>query len=146
MTARSSLTMPDLEPEVKKLKDPLDRLRTLICSHIESLLRDEERHSTTFTEMQALSHDRRTQVLALRDAHESLVRSVLQEAQDAGVLRDDIEAKYLCLALLGMMNRVTVWYRRGGTLSPCQVGQLFAVLFLTGAEQAGAGINLKKQT
>jgi len=49
------------------------------------------------------------------------------------VLRDDIEAKYLCLALLGMMNRVTVWYRRGGTLSPNQVGQLFAVIFLTGA-------------
>lgn len=61
------------------------------------------------------------------------MRSALQEAQRAGVLRDDIEAKYLCLALLGMMNRVTVWYRRGGTLSPNQVGQLFAVIFLTGA-------------
>jgi AcrR family transcriptional regulator len=123
----------DVETAIDEVKDPLDRLRALICSHIESLLRDEERHSTTFTEMQALSHDRLAQVLALRDAHEGLVRSVLQEAQNAGVLRDDIEAKYLCLALLGMMNRVTVWYRRSGSLSPGQVGQLFAVIFLTGA-------------
>jgi hypothetical protein len=31
------------------------------------------------------------------------------------------------------MNRVCVWYRRGGTLSPHQIGRLFAVLFLRGA-------------
>jgi hypothetical protein len=83
--------------------------------------------------MHALSQDRLAQVLALRDAHEILVRSVLKEAQTAGVLRGDIDAKYLSLALLGMMNRVTVWYRRGGPLSPNQVGQLFAVIFLAGA-------------
>jgi TetR/AcrR family transcriptional regulator, cholesterol catabolism regulator len=123
----------DVETAIQEVNDPLDRQRALISSHIESLLRDRDKHSTTFNEMQALSPDRLAQVLALRHAHESLVRSVLQDAQNAGVLRDDIEAKYLCLALLGMMNRVTVWYRRGGTLSPNQVGQLFAVIFLAGA-------------
>jgi TetR/AcrR family transcriptional regulator, cholesterol catabolism regulator len=135
LICRSSLEQirHDVETAIQEVRDPLDRQRCLITSHIESLLRDEERHSTTFTEMHALSPDRLAQVLALRHAHESLVRCVLQEAQSAGVLRDDIEAKYLCLALLGMMNRVTVWYRRGGTLSPSQVGQLFAVIFLTGA-------------
>ena len=135
LICRSSLEQirNDVEAAIHEFQDPLDRLRTLICSHIESLLHDAERHATTFTEMQALSQDRFAQVLALRDAHESLVRSVLQEAQSAGVLRDDIEAKYLCLVLLGMMNRVTVWYRRGGSLSPNQVGQLFAAIFLTGA-------------
>jgi TetR/AcrR family transcriptional regulator, cholesterol catabolism regulator len=123
----------DVEAAIQEVNDPLERQRALILSHIESLLRDRDKHSTTFNEMQALSPDRLAQVLALRHAHESLVRSVLQDAQNAGVLRDDIEAKYLCLALLGMMNRVTVWYRRGGTLSPNQVGQLFAVIFLAGA-------------
>jgi Tetracyclin repressor-like, C-terminal domain len=78
---------------------------------VESLLRDGERHSTTFAEMHALSPDRLTQVLALRHQHESLVRSLLKQAHGARVLRADVDAKYLCLALLGMMNRVTVWYR-----------------------------------
>jgi TetR/AcrR family transcriptional regulator, cholesterol catabolism regulator len=135
LICRSSLEQirVDVEAAIQEVRDPLDRLRALICSHIESLLRDAERHSTTFTEMQALSQDRFAQILALRDAHESLVRSVLQEAQSAGVVRDDIEAKYLCLVLLGMMNRVMVWYRRGGWLSPHQVGRLFAAIFLTGA-------------
>jgi TetR/AcrR family transcriptional regulator, cholesterol catabolism regulator len=135
LICRSSLEQirRDVEIAIQAIQDPLDRQRTLISSHIESLLRDADKHSTTFTEMQALSPDRLAQVLALRHAHESLVRSVLQEAQSAGVLRDDIDAKYLCLVLLGMMNRVTVWYRRGGTLSSNQVGQLFAAIFLTGA-------------
>jgi len=86
-----------------------------------------------FTEMHALSEERLEQVLKMRDTYENLVRSVLREAQDAGVLRPDIEVKYLCLALLGVMNNVTVWYRRGGPLSPNQLGRLFAVLFLSGA-------------
>jgi TetR/AcrR family transcriptional regulator, cholesterol catabolism regulator len=135
LVCRSSLEQirQDVETAVHGVEGPLDRQRTLISSHIESLLQDAERHSTTFTEMHALSEDRLTQVLALRDQHENLVRAILQEGQSAGVLRRDIDAKYLCLALLGLMNRVTVWYRRGGPLSPSQVGQLLGVIFLTGA-------------
>lgn len=128
----------DVEMTIRYAQDPLERTRTLICSHIESLLRDEDKHSTTFAEMHflskdILSKDRLDQVLKLRDDYEDLVRSVLKEAQDAGVLRNDVEAKYLCLIVLGLMNRVMVWYRRGGPLSPNQVGRLFAVIFLSGA-------------
>jgi AcrR family transcriptional regulator len=108
LICRSSLEQirHDVKNAIREVEDPLDRQRALISSHIESLFRDADKHSTTLTEMQALSHDRLAQVLALRDAHESLVR--------------------------------TVWYRRGGTLSPNhlspnQVGQLFPVIFLTGA-------------
>jgi hypothetical protein len=84
--------------------------------------------------MHALSEERFDQIMKLRDTYENLVRSELQQAQDAGVLRQDIEAKYLSLALLGIMNRVTVWYRRGGPLSPNQIGRLLGVLFLAGAQ------------
>jgi AcrR family transcriptional regulator len=132
---QSSLTQirSDVEMAIRDSQDPLERMQTLICSHIESLLRDADEHSTTFTEMHALSEERFGQIMKLRDAYENLVRSELQQAQDAGVLRQDIEAKYLSLALLGIMNRVTVWYRRGGPLSPNQIGRLLSVLFLAGA-------------
>jgi AcrR family transcriptional regulator len=123
----------DVETAIRDSHDPLDRTQTLISAHIENLLRDEDKHSTAFAEMRALSDARRAQVLKLRDAYENVVRSVLQEAQDAGVLRKDIEVKVLCLILLGLMNRVMVWYRRGGPLSPNQIGRLVAVLFLGGA-------------
>jgi TetR/AcrR family transcriptional regulator, cholesterol catabolism regulator len=134
---QSSLTQirNDVETAIRDSQDPLERTQTLICSHIDSLVRDAAEHSTTFSEMHALSEERFGQIMKLRDAYENLVRSVLQEAQDAGVLRQDIEAKYLSLALLGIMNRVMVWYRRGGPLSPHQIGRLLSVLFLAGAAQ-----------
>lgn len=135
LICRSSLTQirNDVETAIRDHPDPLERVQALICGHIESLLRDEAQHSTTFTEMHALSAERFGQVMKLRDGYENLVRAVLQEAQQAGILRRDIEVKYLSLALLGIMNRVTVWYRRGGLLSPSQIGRLLAALFLGGA-------------
>ena len=83
--------------------------------------------------MHALSGARLKEVIALRDAYEELVRTVLQDARKAGVLRDDIAVKYLCLILLGLLNRVEMWYRRDGALSPDQLARVFEAIFLTGA-------------
>jgi len=95
----------------------------------------ESEHATTLTEMFALSKDRLRSVAALREGYVDLVRSVLRDAQKAGVLRDDIDVRYLSLGVLGLMNRVLYWYRRGGSLSPGQLGQLLAVIFLDGASR-----------
>ena len=135
---RSSLERirSDVEQAIQEVRNPLERTRTLICAHIESMLRDAEEHSTNLAEMHALSPERLAQVVALREGYVDLVRSVLQEAQRAGALRTDIDVKYLSLSLLGLMNRMLVWYRRKGPLSPGQLGQLFAVLFLSGAGAA----------
>ena len=123
----------DVEAAIREVSDPLERVGALVCAHVESMMRDLERHSVAVGEMHLLSAERFAQVRVLRDAYENLVRSVLQDAQKAGALRGDIPVKYLCLTLLGLMNRVEVWYSRRGKLSPHQFGQLLAVLFLTGA-------------
>jgi hypothetical protein len=100
---------------------------------MESMLRDQDKHTVTLSEMRALSEERLAQVISLRDAYEDLVRSVLEHAQGAGVLRRDVPVKYLSLHLLGLMNRVEVWYRPNGALTPGQIGDLLAIVFLTGA-------------
>jgi AcrR family transcriptional regulator len=123
----------DVAAAVQNVTDPLERTRALIRTHIESMLRDQDRHSATLSEMRALSKERLAHVISLRDAYEELVRSVLQEAQRAGALRGDIPVKYLCLILLGLVNRVEVWYRRNGPLSPSELGEILAVIFLSGA-------------
>ncbi len=123
----------DVEKATQDIADPLERVRVLIVAHIESMLRDADEHSTTLAEMNALSPDRLMQVRTLRDNYEDLVRSILQDAQKARVVRDDLDVKYMCLSLLGLMNRVLVWYRRRGPLSPNQLGELLGAIFLTGA-------------
>ena len=136
LICRFSLTQvrQDVEDAVRDVRDPLSRISTMICAHVESLLRDEPKHTTNFAEMHSLSPQRLGEVLKLRDGYEDMVRQALREAQDAGVLRNDIDVKYLCLALLSLINRVIVWYRRKGPLSPSQVGRFMAVLFLGGAQ------------
>jgi len=123
----------DVEAALEPVADPLQRIAALIRAHIESVLRDQDRHAAALSEMHALSAERRAEVVKLRDDYESLVRSVLQEAQKAGLLRDDVPVKYLCLGLLGLLNRVMVWFRRSGSLSPSRLGELFARIYLTGA-------------
>jgi TetR/AcrR family transcriptional regulator, cholesterol catabolism regulator len=123
----------DVEHRTARVAAPLERVRALVRSHLESMLRDQARHAATLSEMRALSPERLAEVIARRDAYEALVRSVLIDAQKTGALRNDIPAKYLCLYLLGLMNRVEVWYRPGGSLSPQQLASVFVTVFLTGA-------------
>jgi AcrR family transcriptional regulator len=127
----------DVETAVQGVRDPLERTRAMICTHVESMLRDQNEHAATLAEMHALSQERLAQVVALRDAHENLIRSVLEDAQKAGVLRMDVDVKYLCLSVLGLTNRVLVWYRRRGPLTPGQIGEVLASVFLGGAESGG---------
>jgi TetR/AcrR family transcriptional regulator, cholesterol catabolism regulator len=122
----------DVETAMGEVEDPLERTRTLICNHVESMLRSKDEHATMLTEMYALSKDRLASIATLREGYVDLMRSILREAQNAGALRDDVDARYLTLALLGLLNRVLVWYRRRGPLSPGQLGQLLAVIFLYG--------------
>jgi AcrR family transcriptional regulator len=122
----------DVETAIQSAPDPLERTRALIVAHIESMLRDKDEHSTALTEMFALSKDRLAPIVVLREGYVDLVRSVLLDAQNAGALRDDIDVRYLTLGLFGLMNRVLFWYRRRGPLSPGQLGELLAVIFLSG--------------
>ncbi len=123
----------DVATALAEVQDPVERTSRLIRTHIESLCRDQNTHSAARAEMHSLSEERLAHVMSLRDVYEDLVRSVLQEAQSAGALRRDIPVKYLCLSLLGLMNRVEVWFRPSGALSPRQLGEVFAMIFLTGA-------------
>jgi len=123
----------DVESALNGLQSPRERISALITTHVESMLRDQKRHSVAVAEMHLLSQERLAQVRSLRDRYESLVRSVLQQAQNAGMLRRDIPMKYLCLCLLGLMNRLEIWYRGSGPLSPHEFAQLLEAIFLTGA-------------
>lgn len=116
--------------------DPLEPIRALIRAHLENLVHGQVAHSVAVGEMRALSGSRLQEVIALRDAYEDLVRSVLADACKAGVLRTDIGVKYLCLILLGLLNRVELWYRSSGPLSPGQLALVFEAIFLTGAGAA----------
>jgi AcrR family transcriptional regulator len=128
----------DVLAATENVSDPLERARQLVVAHVTSLLRHQDQHAASLLEARALSGEHQTDVSLLRDAHESVVRQVLEAAQAAGALRSDIPTKYLGLLLFSLTNRTMLWYRPDGPLRPEQLGELFAVLFLSGAAAAGA--------
>lgn len=118
--------------------DPLARLRAMIQAHVVSMLEDREKHATMLTELKALSPTRRDEVVRLRDEYESLVRGVISDGQDAGVLWRGASAKELELALLNLLNWTIFWYRSDGELSSESLAGLFERLYLDGIGQTGS--------
>lgn len=116
--------------------DPLSRVRAMISAHVISMLEDKEKHATMLTELKALSSSRRKEVVRLRDEYENLVRGILSEAQDAGVLWQGASAKELELALLNLLNWTIFWYRPNGEFSPKHLARLFERVYLSGVVQA----------
>ena len=115
--------------------DPLDRVKAMIQAHVVAMLEDREKHATMLTELRALTASRRVEIIRLRDEYESLVRSVLMEAQDAGVLWKEASVNELELALLNLLNWTIFWYRPNGDLSPEYLAELFKKIYLSGVAQ-----------
>jgi len=128
----------DVLAATEPITDPLERARQLVVAHVTSLLRHQDQHAASLLEARALDGEHQSDVSLLRDAHESAVRQVLETAQAAGVVRTDISSKHLGLLLFSLTNRTMLWYRPDGPLRPEQLGELFAVLFLSGAAAPGA--------
>lgn len=115
------------------LDDSHESLRTIIQTHVANILRDRDMHSTMLTEMRSLSSRRRAAVVKWRDEYERIIRRAIERAQGDSVIRTDIPARDLTLALLSMLNWTIFWYRDDGDLSVDDVGRLLATVFLEGA-------------
>jgi AcrR family transcriptional regulator len=112
--------------------EPGLRLHSLIQAHLVTSLADQDRHATMLTELRSLTESRRAEVVAMRDRYEALVRDVIQDGQDAGVLRTDISARHLTLGLLNMLNWTIFWFHPGG-MSATEIASVFASIFTDGA-------------
>jgi TetR/AcrR family transcriptional regulator, cholesterol catabolism regulator len=109
------------------------RLHAMIMAHMETALRDQDMHTTMLIELRALSEERQKEVRAKRDAYQALLRSVISDDQSAGRLRTDIEAEYLTLSLLNLLNWTIFWFAAGGDRTTDELAAMMSTIFLDGA-------------
>lgn len=121
-----------LDESLDSSEDPLSKLRSAVELHMATVLRSRDRHRVMLTELRALSEDNQRKVRNLRDDYESVFENLLIDAQDTGDVRSDVSAKYLRLALLGLVNWSIFWYRPSGELPAHEIGKMFADVFLKG--------------
>jgi DNA-binding GntR family transcriptional regulator/AcrR family transcriptional regulator len=135
LICKSSFEMlhSDMERALEGITCPLEELAVLIQAQCISLLRDQTQHATALAEVRALSPERLAEIVSMRKGHQNRVRGLIQAGQKAGVIRKDIEARYLASMLQGLLERTVVWYRKGGGIPPSELAGYFAETFLFGA-------------
>ncbi|MHB8618531.1 MAG: TetR/AcrR family transcriptional regulator [Chloroflexota bacterium] len=111
---------------------PVGRLRALAVTHVNTALADRDQHATMLADLRALSPDRRSEVVKLRDAYEKLVRETIADGQAVGAARSDVPAKYLALGLLNLLNWSIFWFNPEGELSAQELGAILTTIFLDG--------------
>ncbi len=129
--------LAEVQSAVQECANPLERIRILARTHVRAILKHQIRYVTMLNEMRALSEPHRAQVVELRRKYANLVRSLIEEAQAAGSIRNDIPSRYLYLALLNVLNWAVLWYRKGQTLSEEELARMFTSIYLAGASGTG---------
>jgi AcrR family transcriptional regulator len=110
----------------------IKKIEHLIRVHVETMLKDKNKHATMLTEMRSLSYANRLRVLELRDRYQRVVEDVIDQAQREGYISLDIPSKYIALALLNLLNWTIFWYHDGGELEPQQLANIFCQIFIEG--------------
>lgn len=118
----------------------MGRLRSLFVAHMNRAMRGRDLHATMLIEFRELSEDHRRVVLALRAEYEALWRKQLVAGQVKGIIRSDLDAKYLTLTLLNLLNWAIFWYDPSGPLSPAELAAIFFAVYIEGAEERPPGL------
>ena len=122
-----------LHATIEEGNDAVSRLRGAVVGHMTRLHSDSDRNAVALLELRALDPKRRASVVRMRDEYESTLKGLIEEAQGAGDLRSDVDAKYLTLALLSVINWTIFWLRPNGRLTPEQLADLLSDIYLQGA-------------
>jgi hypothetical protein len=94
---------------------------------------DSDRNAVALLELRALDPKRRAAVVKMRDEYEGILKGLIEEAQRAGFVRSDVDAKYLTLTLLSVINWTIFWLRPNGPLRPDQLADVLCDIYLQGA-------------
>jgi AcrR family transcriptional regulator len=129
----SALTHIDEAVRKATASAPVEKkIEVAIRSHLICALIDSDSHATMLVEMKALPTERKAAIIRQRDQYEELIRTLIVESQQAGVVRADIDAKYVALALLNLLNWSIFWFDPNGSLSESELADVLSKVFLDG--------------
>jgi len=114
------------------------RLLRFITAHVCALLEHKHWFAVANEQINFLAPAHRAETVALRDQHEQLLREILVQAQQQGVLRTDVDARHLGFALLGIITHIYPWYQEESDLPPRALAELLADFFLHGIQARSA--------
>ena len=126
-----------IQPVISQPIPIADKLQLAMSAYLTDMLENRELASVLLLEYRSLRDEYRTRHILRRDRFEQLWRDMIQEGIDAGVFKGTDPA-VASRALLGVMNWTITWYHPDGLLTPRQIADQYADLFLSGLLQRQA--------
>jgi AcrR family transcriptional regulator len=119
----------EVGPAAASGASPAQRLRDMIRGHV-AVVTSAQKDAAVFQhEWRFLSQERRGQVAARRDAYEALFRQVIADGVEAGDFRR-VDPRQTAMAILSALNGIPAWYSAVGPLTPAEIADQHADLFL----------------
>lgn len=117
---------------VSAIREPAEKLRTLLRGHIDLILQSRFREITVILhENRTLRGSLRAHVDARKKQYIHLIREILTALRRAHP-GAGIDPRLGTFAILGMVNWLYQWYRPGGAISQELLAEQFTELFLNG--------------
>lgn len=123
-----------LEPIAAGPGKAAEKLRAALTAHLQVVAQSRDVATIFLHEWQALSPERREQVMAWRKRYEDLLGAIIREGVESGEFRAADET-FARLLVLSAANWAYQWYSPSGPLGPEAVAERFSDLILRGLIQ-----------
>lgn len=110
---------------------PDEKLREAMRAYLEAILEHRDLASVLLLEHRSLEPQYHARHIPRRDRLERLWRDMIQEGKDQGWF-SCVDPALASRSLLGAMNWTITWYRPDGPLSPVEISEELANLYLRG--------------
>jgi AcrR family transcriptional regulator len=125
-------TMERLEQWLEIEADTLVKLRAFLRWQVLSYCRDIQKVGVFLHDFRSLSPERQQQILDSRDRYDRTLRELLVAGQREGVIAAEVDPKLASMAIFGMMNWISTWWRPDGPNTPEDLADEFTDLALAG--------------
>jgi AcrR family transcriptional regulator len=122
-----------VEPAVRANAASAEKLRAMIRGHVAVVTSSQKDAAVFLHEWRFLSAERRSEIARRRDDYEELFRGVINAGCASGEFRV-VDASLTAMAILSALNGIATWYRPEGPLTPHEIADQHADLFLHALE------------
>lgn len=111
-----------------------DKIKKAARVHVRVITNDTDASAVFFNEWRHLSEPSLSEFLTLRDDYEGRFISIIEEGIAQGEFQQ-VDSKFMMLAILSSLNWTHNWYKPKGNLSPNEVADKLSNLILNGLKK-----------
>jgi TetR/AcrR family transcriptional regulator, cholesterol catabolism regulator len=125
-----------IEAAVDAETETAAKLRAFVVALVTFSAENLVRIGVYFRDFRSLSPERQAAIIDERDRYDRLLRALIAQGQEDGVVSPDLDPKLTALAVLGAVNWIHQWYHPGAGLDPAALANEYADFVVAGCLHA----------